>query len=351
MKILIPGGTGAMGRHLSEILCRNGAEVTVTSRTQRPSRENLHYVQGDAQDPDFLASILKQGWDAVVDFMIYTTPAFEKKIDILLGSTDQYFFLSTGRVYADSARPIEEGSERLLDTCNDKEFLSTDEYALAKARQEDLLRRRPGRNWTIIRPYITYSEERLQLGPFEKEGWLYRALHGRPIIFSREIAQKSTALTYGLDVAKCIGALIGEPGALGEDFNIVTDEPMTWSEVMAIYLDVLERRTGFRPPVLMLDSEHFSACHTARYQISYDRLFNRLFDNRKIRQRIGRMPFTDYRSGIENCLEHFLLSPRFSAINWDIEAAKDRAAKVRAPIGEIEGMKKKIKYLRSRYFQ
>ena len=67
---------------------------------------------------------------------------------------------------------------RLLDVSHDSIYLKTDEYALAKARQEDILRKSGKNNWTIIRPYITYSESRLQLGVLEKEAWLYRALKG-----------------------------------------------------------------------------------------------------------------------------------------------------------------------------
>ena len=40
-----------------------------------------------------------------------------------------------------------------------------------------------------------------QLGVLEKELWLYRALNGRTIVFSKDIAEKSTTLTYGYDVA------------------------------------------------------------------------------------------------------------------------------------------------------
>lgn len=54
-------------------------------------------------------------------------------------------------------------------------ILSIDEYAITKAHQENLLINSKNKNWTIIRPYITYSEQRLQLGTFEKEDWLYRA--------------------------------------------------------------------------------------------------------------------------------------------------------------------------------
>ena len=85
--------------------------------------------------------------------------------------------------YANENGRITEKSKRLLDVCTDEEYLKTDEYALTKVRQENILLSSGKKNWTIIRPYITYNVERLQLGVYEKENWLYRALHGRSIVF------------------------------------------------------------------------------------------------------------------------------------------------------------------------
>lgn len=53
--------------------------------------------------------------------------------------------------------------------CRDEDYIKTDEYALQKARQENILLGSKYKNWTIIRPYITYNKERLQLGVLEKK--------------------------------------------------------------------------------------------------------------------------------------------------------------------------------------
>lgn len=93
-------------------------------------------------------------------------------------------FLSSARVYASSDMPITEDSPLILDMTDDKMYLRTDEYALAKARQEKFLKEL-GNNFTIVRPYITFNQNRFQLGVQEKEMWLYRALRGRSIFFER----------------------------------------------------------------------------------------------------------------------------------------------------------------------
>jgi nucleoside-diphosphate-sugar epimerase len=278
MRVLVLGGTGAMGAHLVGLLAEKGIQTFVTSRGHKNSCGNISYLQGNAQSMDFLHPILREKWDAIVDFMVYSTPAFEARVNLLLEATDQYVFLSSARVYAESPILITEGSPRLLNSSLDAEFLSTDEYSLSKARQEDILERTGKINWTIIRPYITYSENRLQLGILEKEEWLYRAVHGRTIVFSSDIYSKVTTMTYGLDVAKSMVVLIGNQSAFGEIYHITAGTSITWKDVLEIYLDVFEKKIGHRPKVFLQDLGGFMKCKRAKYQIVYDRLYDRKFN-------------------------------------------------------------------------
>lgn len=346
MKILIFGGTGAMGHHLVDLLRDTDNEIVITTRdNNRKSSQNIRYIVGNAKDNEFLRTILQDSWDVIIDFMVYTTPNFKNRVDRLLNSTKQYIFLSSARVYADSKEPIKETSLRLLDVSTDKEFLSSDDYSLAKAKQEDILKISGKNNWTIIRPYITFSSQRLQLGILEKEDWLYRALSGRTIVFSKDIYSKSTTMTFGLDVAKGIKALIGNSDTLGETFHITSKQSLLWSEILHIYLEVLEEHLGCRPKVLLENLNNFHNYHPATYQIKYDRLFNRKFDNDKIGKYINVNDFTSTKEGLKVSLEEFLLQPSFKQINWRAEALQDRRTKEFAVLSKIPGAKQKVKYL------
>lgn len=349
--ILVLGGTGAMGAHLVQILAERGDRVSVTTRSPRQSSVNIEYIQGNAKDDAFLVPLLTRKWDAIVDFMVYTTSVFERRAPKFLAATDQYIFLSSARVYADYSRPISEESPRLLDSSNDAKFLATDEYSLAKARQENILQKSGSKNWTIIRPYITYSEQRLQLGVLEKEGWLYRALKGRTIVFSEDIVSKLTTLTYGLDVAGAMASIIGEPRASGEAYHITQRDAATWREALNVYLAVLEKHLGKRPKVLLLGLNDFSRCKPAEYQIKYDRLFNRAFDSSKIAEFVDLEEFRSLEQGLTRCLEEFLEKPNFLAIDWRSEAVKDRYSGEMASLKEIGHWKQKIKYLLYRFFK
>jgi len=352
MKVLILGGTGAMGVHLVSLLAENlSTSIAVTSRTRSGHDGRVEYITGNAKDENFINELLSQHWDVVVDFMVYSTQEFKSKYEQFLQSTNQYIYLSSSRVYANSEQPLTESSPRLLDVCNDQVYLATDEYALTKARQENLLFDSIHKNWTIIRPYITYSSERLQLGVLEKEDWLYRALQGRTIINSKDIQLKHTTLTSGRDVAQGIAAIIGKPSALGEAFHITSGVSICWKEVSEIYLAVLESHLKHCPKVLLQDLNEFMQWRAGKYQITCDRLYDRYFDNHKINQYIDTSDFIKPQVGLAQCLERFIKSGNsdFKALNWKAEAIKDRIVHERTSLLEIPSLKQKTKYCIFRY--
>lgn len=350
MKILILGGTGAMGISLVKLLAEKKESVYVTSRVQRNSNyDNVKYIKGNAKDYSFLTELLKVRYDAIIDFMWYATDEFIQRKKLLLESTKQYFYFSSSRVYADSSAPITEQTNRLLDVCEDKVYLKTEEYALEKAKEENIIIKSENRNWTIIRPYITYNRNRLQLGVFEKENWLYRALHGRTIVISKDILSKKTSLTCGEDVAKIIADLIGKKEALGNIFHIVTGQTIKWEEVLELYLQVFEKRVGFRPKVNLLDDSNELQRIWGVYQIKYDRLYNRVFDSSKVDKVCGKQIYIDVKKGLDKSLNDFLDYPVFGEKNWRFEAWCDRICHERTKLSEIKSKKMKIKYLLWRY--
>lgn len=349
MKILVLGGTGPMGTPLVQRLSQVN-EVYVTSRSKRESKGSVKYIQGNAKDKSFLLTVLSMyKWDAVVDFMIHTEETLKELAPLFLNNTRQYVFISSSRVYSATDGKITEETPRLLEASNDTEYLRTNEYALAKAREEDILLRSGKKNFTIIRPTITYNTYRLQLGVLEKENWLYRALQGRSIVFSEDINDKLTTMTLGDDVAEGIASIVGEQKALGEIFHITSPISLPWSEVLSTYLSVLKKRIGKEIPVVMTKKSTNLKFKWRIYQVIYCRYFNRTFDNSKIGQFCNVSAFTAPREGLAECLEQFLDSPRFSAIPWELEAVNDRTAGEYTPLKEISGMGNKITYICYRY--
>lgn len=345
MKALILGGTGAMGVHLCQLLTEGGWLVYVTTRTERVGNGSLTYIKGNAHDEQFLQSVLRyEEWDTIVDFMNYSTEEFKQRYELLVNSTIQYIYLSSSRVYADSMDPITEKSPRLLDVCSDKAFLHTDDYSLAKARQEDCLFNYKKKNWTIIRPYITYSNYRLQLTSAEKEDWLFCAVNHKPIIVSRDLLGKYTTLTYGYDVARGIYSLMNQVSSHGEVYNITTNESLLWEEILENYLDVIEKKKGKRPGVMYLDKWD-SLIGGDLYQVKWDRKYNRRFDNSKINQYIDTDTFQKTLPTLASCLESFMDTPRFNAISWIRKARQDRHAGMWTNLLDISDNRQRLYYL------
>lgn len=351
MNILILGGTGAMGKPLVKMLSLKHV-VYVTSRQAHQSTENVRYLQGNAKNRAFLLNVLSMHcWDAIIDFMVYSENEFEDYLPYLLNETAQYIFISSARVYAESSALITEDTPRLLDTSTDADYLKTNEYALAKAREENLIINSGKTNYTIIRPSITYNTYRLQLGVLEKENWLYRALHGRSIVFSKDVCDKLTTLTLGSDVAKGIAAIIGQREALGNVYHITYPRSLSWGRVLEIYLQVLRRYLGDdrKISVIMTEKSTNLTFKEKIYQLIYCRYFNRTFDNSKIAHFCEIQSFMTPEQGLTSCLSQFLENPKFLDIDWRIEAVNDRVAGEYTPLSEIPSKSGKVYYLLYRY--
>lgn len=347
MEILILGGTGAMGVPLVNLLAKDN-KLFVTTRSKKESIENITYIQGNAKNREFFSSLMDKRYDAIIDFMVYGTEELKERIPILLDHTDQYFFFSSSRCYADSSTWITEDSPRLVDICTDPEYLSIDEYGMAKGREENLLRETGRTNWTIIRPYITYNSNRIQLGVYEKENWLRRALSGRTIVFPKDIASKKTSLTYGPDVAGAIVQLIGNEKAYGQAFHITTDESHTWGEILDFYCDKIEEITGKRPKVKLVENSNGLMTVWNKWQIKYDRLYDREFNNSKIETVRGKYNYKTTFEGLGECLEEFLSNAVWLGMNVRYEAWCDRQCGEWTPLWEIPGKKEKLRYLKYR---
>ena len=124
-KILLVGGTGAMGTYLVPEMRALGYAVDVVALDTRESGDPLvRYFAANCLDEAVVSEFLKNDYDAVVDFMIYPKrEQYEKFVPLYMKNTGHYFFLSTYRVYANEEHPVKESSPRLLDASRDEVLL------------------------------------------------------------------------------------------------------------------------------------------------------------------------------------------------------------------------------------
>ena len=306
-RVLLIGGTGAIGTYLAPALTERGFEVFITSRSAHESSDGITYLTGDARADDaFMDAQMDLHYDAIVDFMVYNTVGFTERYKRFLDSTEHYLFLSSYRVFADAGlTPLTEESPRLLDVVDDPEYLMTDEYALTKARQEDLLRGDGRKNFTIIRPAITYSKERFQLGSMEAKEFVGKAVCGRPVLFAEEMLDKQTTMSWAGDVAKMIAGLVLNEAAFGETYIVSTAEHHSWREIIGLY----HEQIGLN--VTPVPLKKYLNTIGRPWQIKYDRLYDRIVDNSKILAVTGmrQSDFMPLFEGLKNELEQFLSDP------------------------------------------
>jgi len=299
-KVLVLGGTGAMGVYLVPELASRGYEVCVVSLDDPVfDSPRISHVKADATDVEVLNKLLKGTFDAIVDFLMYPGDAFMARHALLLDSTSHYVFLSTYRVYDGVETPIRETSPRLLDSSRDAAFLATDDYALFKARGEDVLRNSKYDNWTIVRPAITYSKRRFQLVTLEAPVVVARALKGLPVVLPEAALSVQATMSWAGDLARMFAGILLNPEALCEAFTFATAEHRTWGEIADYYRDII----GL--DYVSVPTEEYvrilGGSPGIRYQLAYDRLFDRVIDNAKMLRVAGlkQADFMPLRSGLE----------------------------------------------------
>lgn len=338
-----------MGVPLQKYLLDSGHEVHITSRSYHESSD-IQYHCGNAHDRSFLADVLNMKFDVIVDFMVYKTEEFAERVPLLLSGAGQYIFTSSCRVYAPCEGMITETHPRLLDVCDDAEYLKTDEYGLAKARQEDCLFDNPGKNWTIVRPGLTYNSARLQYAIGEKEEWLYRFLKNEAVVFPVNMRDVLTTMSYGDDVSRAIALLAGNEKAIGQTVHIAGADPLTWGEVNDVYDSVLKEMLHRKIVFKYVDDWTDVGRKLNKYwQLKYARSISRRFDNSKLFGIVGDIPFCGPQEGLRKCLLEFLKgNPAFNKISWKKEAYYNRICGERGCLESFQGTDK-AKYLIARY--
>lgn len=306
-KVLVIGGTGTMGQPLVDILQEEGYDVSVVCRTKKAEKEKVCYHYGNAKDKVFMQSLLCEQYDSIIDFCWYTADEFALYYNALLQATSQYICLSSCAVISDGSLPLTEETPRFFDIEGSGGEQKIP-YHIQKALIEEILKKSVYRNWTIVRPHITYNSTHLIWGEYCEEEFVLRSALGKRILIPEDMLQYRTSLTYGGDVAKMIFYLVNNKKALGEIVNLTSPYCLTWGEILAIYQEILKKRKiemkcVYTPNTLSLQK----AIPGLKDRYIYDRLLNREFNIDKF-ERIAdvKMSFTDLKHQLSLCVDSYL---------------------------------------------
>jgi 2'-hydroxyisoflavone reductase len=168
LRILILGGTGFTGPHQVHYATARGHHVTVFNRGRRDTElpQGVVHLQGDRNEQDGLAALKAEvakgtRWDVVIDNPT-TLPFWVRDAgEVLKDATEQFIFISTISVYADTSRrgmdettPLApyEGADALRETMETLQQSRGTLYGPLKALAEQEAEKWfPGKT-TVIRP-------------------------------------------------------------------------------------------------------------------------------------------------------------------------------------------------------
>lgn len=289
-KVLVLGSTGAMGQYLVPLLAAQGYQIDSVSYDEMaaPLPSNVRHIKANVKENDTLLNLLQNHYEGIVDFLIYPTAELVYRLPMLVKNTGHYIYLSSYRIYDNKEHPVKESSPRLLDSSEDVLLRNSDDYCIYKARGENILQSFAEKNWTIIRPAITYSLMRYQLVTLEAANTVGRAFAGKAVVLPEQARTVQATMSWAGDVAQMIAGLLFNEKARGETFTVATAEHHSWGEIADYYKDICNLKAVWvdkKDYLRILCPDPYQI--NASWQLEYDRLFDRIMDNSKVLQATG----------------------------------------------------------------
>ncbi len=316
MKLLFIGGTGLISSACSELAVQRGHELTLLNRAASrkysiPAGARAIAADVHAEADDVAQALAGQRFDAVVDFIAFTADDIERDLRLLRGKTGQFVFISSASAYQKPPQHYVITEETPLE--NPYWQYSRNKIAceqrLMQAYQEEHF------PVTIVRPSLTYGPPQI---PFCMNSWAHpwtiidRMQRGQKVIVPGD-GTSLWVVTWNADFAKGLIGLLGRPEAIGEAYQITSDEVHTWDQ---LHLEAY-RILGAEPNIL-----HVPADLIAQYwpdavgTLIGDKIHSVVFDNSKIKKLVPDFRCeVDWAHGLGTAIEWHRARPEFQTID------------------------------------
>ena len=327
MKILFIGGTGIISTACTELAVQRGMEVTLLTRGQRRTDlpRGVDTVTADFHDVGATARALAgRSFDAVVDWIAYTTADIERDLQLFSDRTRQFVFISSASAY-------QKPSTHYLITESTPLANPHWEYSRDKiACEERLMKayRETGFAVTIVRPSLTYGDTQipLVLNSWEKPYTIVeRMLAGKKVIVPGD-GSSLWVITHNRDFAKGLVGLLGQTQAIGHAFHITSDEVQTWDQ----YYRIVAEAIGVEARIVHIPSDFIIACLPEEEgPLLGDKSVSVVFDNTKIKRFVpDYCATTRFAQGIRKTLAWFNADPARKQVDGARNEALDRVIDV-----------------------
>ena len=326
MKILIIGGTGTISSAITRQLAASGQDLWLLNRGTRKQEvpAGVKQIVADISNEEEVERLLgDMQFDAVCEFIGFVPEQVERDIRLFKGRTRQYVYISSASAYNKPAsnHVINEGT-----TLANPYW----EYSRNKIACEELLMREYRENAfpvTIVRPSHTYCERSVPVSVHGPKGsWqvLKRMIDGKPVVVQGDGSSLWT-LTWNEDFARGFIGLLGNPKAIGEAFQIMSDESLTWNQVYKCVADALG--VAFHP--YYVSSEFLAAVAPKEYDFTGNLLGDKsvtvVFDCSKLKRVVpGFQATTRFHEGVRRCVAYLLSHPELQVEDEEFDAWCDQ---------------------------
>lgn len=337
-KALFIGGTGTISTAISKLVAQSPDwELYVINRGSRnnvlPKNVKTITIADINNEDEAREKLAEYEFDCVCDFICFVPEQIKRDYRLFKGKTKQMMFISSASAYQ---KPV---GNYLI---NEATPLANPywEYSRNKIACEDFLMEKYRKEQfpiTIIRPSHTYDERSIPLGVHGKNGsWqvVKRMLAGKPVIVHGDGTSLWT-MTHNSDFAKGFFGLMGNIHAIGEAFQITSDETVTWNQVYQSIADSL----GVTYKPYYVASEFLAAVSDYDFTGSLigDKANSVVFDNTKLKKAVPDFKATvRFDQGVRKTIEFVLSHPEYQKEDKEFDEWCDKV------IDTLENAKKQL---------
>ena len=317
MRVLITGGAGFVGSHLCEALLDRGDEVFILDNLSTGSIDNVvhlkqnprfHYTIDTVSNEPIVAELVDRcdivvhlaaavGVKLIVEQPVHTIETNVHGTEVVLKHANKkkklVLIASTSEVYGKSTDvPFREDADLVLGPTVKHRWA----YACSKLIDEFLAlaywkeRKLPV---IVVRLFNTVGPRQTGQYGMVIPSFVRQALAGQPITVFGDGTQ-SRSFTYVGDVVRAMVALIDEPRAIGQVFNIGNGKEITIGELA----EKVKKMTGSSSEIVMVPYEK-------AYEAGFEDMPRRVPDIGRIQALVGYRPTVELDETLTRVIEHF----------------------------------------------
>jgi UDP-glucose 4-epimerase len=317
MKILVTGGAGFIGSHLAEELLKRGKEVLAIDNFSTGGRENIEHLLSDPNFHLTVDSILNEetveklmkecdevyhlaaavGVKLVMEKPVETLETNVRGTEMILKYANKYqrkvFIASTSEIYGKHKdHSLNEDDNRVMGSIRKRRWAyacskSLDEFLSLAYFDEYKLPIVIGRYFNTVGPRQTGAYGMVV------PRFVQSALKGDPITVHGR-GNQSRCFTYVSDVVKATLSLMDHPKAIGDVFNVGSEEEITIKELAK----KVKKMTKSSSPIVYIPYEKV-------YGKKFEDMERRKPDLSKIKRLIHFSPSYHLDQILELIIEHY----------------------------------------------